>query len=155
MLCVVRVKPQRGVGRLRARGGLCPPSLTPAVLLTPQIIRVQSPEGVKRITATKREMVATFLKKVPPATPCFPGRGCAAGADVLTAARIAASCGKRWFYRCSQNQFSHCCSRGNITKLRSKTYSAFQLELPRGGHVFRVLPRKWQLGKQRRRKAGW
>lgn len=30
-----------------------------------QIIRVQSPEGVKRITATKRETVATFLKKVP------------------------------------------------------------------------------------------
>ncbi|NWH41385.1 NPL4 protein, partial [Chloropsis hardwickii] len=29
-----------------------------------QIIRVQSPEGVKRITATKRETVATFLKKV-------------------------------------------------------------------------------------------
>ncbi|KFO52971.1 Nuclear protein localization protein 4, partial [Corvus brachyrhynchos] len=28
------------------------------------IIRVQSPEGVKRITATKRETVATFLKKV-------------------------------------------------------------------------------------------
>uniref|UniRef100_A0A8D2M5Q9 Nuclear protein localization protein 4 homolog n=1 Tax=Zonotrichia albicollis TaxID=44394 RepID=A0A8D2M5Q9_ZONAL len=29
-----------------------------------QIIRVQSPEGVKRITATKRETVGTFLKKV-------------------------------------------------------------------------------------------
>ncbi|KFV65318.1 Nuclear protein localization protein 4, partial [Dryobates pubescens] len=28
------------------------------------IIRVQSPDGVKRITATKRETVATFLKKV-------------------------------------------------------------------------------------------
>ncbi|XP_064423527.1 nuclear protein localization protein 4 homolog [Latimeria chalumnae] len=28
------------------------------------IIRVQSPEGVKRISATKREMAATFLKKV-------------------------------------------------------------------------------------------
>ncbi|NXF13076.1 NPL4 protein, partial [Smithornis capensis] len=33
-------------------------------LSLPQIIRVQSPEGVKRITATKRETVATFLKKV-------------------------------------------------------------------------------------------
>uniref|UniRef100_A0A493TQB6 Nuclear pore localisation protein Npl4 ubiquitin-like domain-containing protein n=2 Tax=Anatinae TaxID=2068716 RepID=A0A493TQB6_ANAPP len=31
---------------------------------SPQIIRVQSPDGVKRITATKRETVATFLKKV-------------------------------------------------------------------------------------------
>uniref|UniRef100_A0A8C8BJ99 Nuclear protein localization protein 4 homolog n=2 Tax=Strigidae TaxID=30459 RepID=A0A8C8BJ99_9STRI len=50
-----------GCGR---RGGSVPPSLTRAVLLTPQIIRVQSPEGVKRITATKRETVATFLKKV-------------------------------------------------------------------------------------------
>ncbi|KAF4012803.1 hypothetical protein G4228_003921, partial [Cervus hanglu yarkandensis] len=30
----------------------------------PQIIRVQSPDGVKRITATKRETAATFLKKV-------------------------------------------------------------------------------------------
>uniref|UniRef100_A0A8C9UFM1 Nuclear protein localization protein 4 homolog n=1 Tax=Serinus canaria TaxID=9135 RepID=A0A8C9UFM1_SERCA len=30
----------------------------------PGIIRVQSPEGVKRITATKRETVGTFLKKV-------------------------------------------------------------------------------------------
>lgn len=30
-----------------------------------QIIRVQSPDGVKRITATKRETAATFLKKVP------------------------------------------------------------------------------------------
>uniref|UniRef100_A0A2K5ESQ3 NPL4 homolog, ubiquitin recognition factor n=1 Tax=Aotus nancymaae TaxID=37293 RepID=A0A2K5ESQ3_AOTNA len=29
-----------------------------------QIIRVQSPDGVKRITATKRETAATFLKKV-------------------------------------------------------------------------------------------
>ncbi|OWK14535.1 hypothetical protein Celaphus_00001520 [Cervus elaphus hippelaphus] len=29
------------------------------------IIRVQSPDGVKRITATKRETAATFLKKVP------------------------------------------------------------------------------------------
>uniref|UniRef100_F6U6B1 NPL4 homolog, ubiquitin recognition factor n=1 Tax=Ornithorhynchus anatinus TaxID=9258 RepID=F6U6B1_ORNAN len=28
------------------------------------IIRVQSPEGMKRITATKRETAATFLKKV-------------------------------------------------------------------------------------------
>uniref|UniRef100_A0AAA9RST8 NPL4 homolog, ubiquitin recognition factor n=5 Tax=Bovidae TaxID=9895 RepID=A0AAA9RST8_BOVIN len=28
------------------------------------IIRVQSPDGVKRITATKRETAATFLKKV-------------------------------------------------------------------------------------------
>ncbi|NXV65747.1 NPL4 protein, partial [Molothrus ater] len=33
-------------------------------LLHSQIIRVQSPEGVKRITATKRETVGTFLKKV-------------------------------------------------------------------------------------------
>lgn len=30
-----------------------------------QIIRVQSPDGVKRITTTKRETAATFLKKVP------------------------------------------------------------------------------------------
>ncbi|KAL0595735.1 Nuclear protein localization protein 4-like protein [Plecturocebus cupreus] len=30
----------------------------------PKIIRVQSPDGVKRITATKRETAATFLKKV-------------------------------------------------------------------------------------------
>lgn len=30
-----------------------------------QIVRVQSPDGVKRITATKRETAATFLKKVP------------------------------------------------------------------------------------------
>lgn len=45
--------------------GSVPPSLIRTVLLTLQIIRVQSPEGVKRITATKRETVATFLKKVP------------------------------------------------------------------------------------------
>lgn len=35
------------------------------VCLSPQIIRVQSPDGVKRITATKRETAAVFLKKVP------------------------------------------------------------------------------------------
>lgn len=40
-----------------------------------QIIRVQSPEGVKRITATKRETVGTFLKKVPQGAQCLPGDG--------------------------------------------------------------------------------
>lgn len=29
-----------------------------------QIIRVQSPEGMKKITSTKRETAAAFLKKV-------------------------------------------------------------------------------------------
>lgn len=47
------------------------PQLTGAVLFSPQIIRVQSPDGVKRITATKRETVATFLKKVAEPGTCF------------------------------------------------------------------------------------
>lgn len=103
----VCVSLQRGCER---RGALSP-SLTRAVLFTPQIIRVQSPEGVKRITATKRETVATFLKKVPAASP----RGQAAsgsshapvahvsphGADALVAARIAVPAGKGRFYWCS------------------------------------------------------
>lgn len=47
----------RRVGQAALRGltGLFPPW---------QIIRVQSPDGVRRITATKRETAATFLKKV-------------------------------------------------------------------------------------------
>uniref|UniRef100_A0A8C5U9T6 Nuclear protein localization protein 4 homolog n=1 Tax=Malurus cyaneus samueli TaxID=2593467 RepID=A0A8C5U9T6_9PASS len=40
------------------------PPIPDSVFPRSQIIRVQSPEGVKRITATKRETVATFLKKV-------------------------------------------------------------------------------------------
>lgn len=34
------------------------------VFLCFQIIRVQSPEGMKKITSTKRETAAAFLKKV-------------------------------------------------------------------------------------------
>lgn len=55
------VRRQHGCSRVGSGPG---PALTRGVLLL-QIIRVQSPEGVKRITATKRETVATFLKKVP------------------------------------------------------------------------------------------
>lgn len=54
-----------------------------------QIIRVQSPEGVKRITATKRETVATFLKKVPQGPQCLP-RG-------WGRAPVTLSCGRSMF----------------------------------------------------------
>lgn len=135
-----------------SKGRALSSSLIRVVLLTPQIIRVQSPEGVKRITATKRETVATFLKKVPRAPQRRPARlrdeagllrlslrsgsrsrdtrASPRWANVLTAVRIGAPCGKRHFCWCSQSQFSHCCSRGKITKLKKKTHSAFQLEFP-------------------------
>lgn len=69
-VCTLALKAETGGGRvvcaeLQCAGWLCAPHVTQAVCpLLPQIIRVQSPEGVKRITATKRETVATFLKKV-------------------------------------------------------------------------------------------
>ncbi|XP_012511808.1 PREDICTED: nuclear protein localization protein 4 homolog [Propithecus coquereli] len=45
-----------------ARGSI--PEAGAAAMAESIIIRVQSPDGVKRITATKRETAATFLKKV-------------------------------------------------------------------------------------------
>uniref|UniRef100_A0A8C3V551 Nuclear protein localization protein 4 homolog n=1 Tax=Catharus ustulatus TaxID=91951 RepID=A0A8C3V551_CATUS len=52
-------------GRHQAGGsGWALSPLPDSVFPRSQIIRVQSPEGVKRITATKRETVGTFLKKV-------------------------------------------------------------------------------------------
>lgn len=90
------------------------------------------------------------------ASPCW--------SNVLTVARISVPCGKWHFYWCSQNQFSHCCSRGRITKLKKKTYSAFQLEFSGvgaflGEDVFLVFSQKngsWgSEGWQWRRKAVW
>nr|XP_020856501.1 nuclear protein localization protein 4 homolog isoform X3 [Phascolarctos cinereus] len=54
-----------GHSGLRAAGaGRRGPATAAAAMAESIIIRVQSPEGVKRITATKRETAATFLKKV-------------------------------------------------------------------------------------------
>lgn len=72
-----RWKREGGVGERQAEGsGWALSPLPDSVFPHSQIIRVQSPEGVKRITATKRETVATFLKKVPRGPQRLPmGRG--------------------------------------------------------------------------------
>lgn len=42
---------------------VCIPIISPSCVV-PKIIRVQSPDGMKKIPSTKRETAAAFLKKV-------------------------------------------------------------------------------------------